>query len=91
MRSCERESVRIRKRHGVNGDAAVRVVVAIPLISESTGKSVMAPAVVLAVGMHVWVPARGLADGIAKGPADAEVRHGLAVMASTSEVRGFDL
>ena len=51
----------------------------------------MAPAVTLAVGMHVWERARGLVDGIAKGPADAEVRHGLAVMATTSEVRELGL
>ena len=51
----------------------------------------MAPAVTLAVGMHVWERARGLVDGIAKGPADAEVRHGLAVIATTSEVRELGL
>ena len=76
---------------GVNGGAAGRVVVAVPLTSESTGKSFMAPAVTLVVGLHVWEPAPGLVGGLAKGPADAEARHGLAVMATTSEVRELGL
>ena len=78
-----------RNRHGVNGGAAGRVVVVIPLISASAGMSVMGPAVTLAVGLHVWERARGLVDGISEEPADAEVRHELPVMATTSNVRDW--